>query len=646
MNLLSRGLLTVVLAFGMLAASPSLAAPLSAYGRLPLIEDAQISPDATMIAYAVTSGDARMVLVKAVADGKVIISLNAGDKKVRDIQWATSGYLLVSITTTTFVPGLVGPKREYLQVVAYDLAARKSRLLMDKAPDAMNVVIGPPMVRMLKGEPHVIVEGIHWAGGEKGRNSLFAIKLSNGFTRVHEQGQPNTTDWVVDNEGDAIAQTEYDAVTGQWGLRFQRGNRWELVDSQTAPINRPGLAGLGQDGRSVLLITRDEETDIRVTREYQPDGSAHRDIVLPPYDGLVRNPATHALMGTWELDGDTLSYSFFDKKDQAVWRGIGKAYPGLQVRLVSWSDDRRRIVVLVQDPKGGPFYALVDLATGSASVLGAVYGGIKAEDIAEVRPIKYKAADGIEITGYLTLPKGRAPEKLPLIVMPHGGPASRDAPGFDWWAQGMASRGYAVLQPNFRGSDGFGRKFLEAGYGQWGRKMQSDLSDGVRYLAAQGTIDPARVCIVGASYGGYAALAGATFDKGVYRCAVSVAGVADLRQFLNEEYRSENGRETATQRYWSRFMGVENRRDRDLGAISPADHVAGGNVPVMLIHGKDDTVVLYAQSQRMYDALRKVGRPVELVTLKAEDHWLSRSDTRQQTLEATVAFVEKHNPAN
>ncbi|MDO9335929.1 MAG: S9 family peptidase [Caulobacter sp.] len=646
MKLLARGLTALFLMLAPLSAAPSIAAPLSAYGRLPLIEDAQISPDGTMMAYAVTSGDARMVVVKTVADGKVAAALNAGDRKVRDVQWATSGYLLISITTTTYVPGLVGPKREYLQVGAYDLATKKRRVLMEKAADAMNVVAGPPMVRMLKGEPHVIVEGVHWAGGSTSRASLFDIRLSNGATRVHEQARPNTTDWVVANDGTAIAQTEYDAVTGEWSLRFQRGNRWEVVDSRTAPLNRPYLAGLGQDGKSVLLITNDEKSDAQVTREYQPDGSIHRELKLPPYDGLLRNPATHALMGTWELDGDTLIYSFFDKKDQAVWRGISKAYPGKQVYLTSWSDDRRKIVVRVEDPTGGPFYALVDLDTGSAAILGIVYSGLKAADIAEVKPVRYKAADGLEITGYLTLPKGRAPKNLPLIVMPHGGPASRDAPGFDWWAQGLASRGYAVLQPNFRGSDGFGRDFLEAGYGQWGRKMQSDLSDGVRYLAAEGTIDKARVCIVGASYGGYAALAGATLDKGIYRCAVAVSGVADLKQFLIDELRSDNGRETDAQRYWSRFLGVDGRRDPDIAAISPIAHVAGGDVPVMLIHGKDDTVVLYGQSQRMYDALRKAGRPVEFVTLKAEDHWLSRSDTRLQTLEATAAFVEKHNPPN
>ena len=145
--------------------------------------------------------------------------------------------------------------------------------------------------------------------------------------------------------------------------------------------------------------------------------------------------------------------------------------------------------------------------------------------VSKVESVKYKAADGLEITGYLTLPNGREAKGLPLIVFPHGGPASRDTLGFDWWAQAMASRGYAVLQVNFRGSDGLGWEFTKAGFGEWGRKMQTDLSDGVRNLTSQGVVDPKRVCIVGGSYGGYAALAGATLQKDVYRCAVSFGGV-------------------------------------------------------------------------------------------------------------------------
>jgi dipeptidyl aminopeptidase/acylaminoacyl peptidase len=262
---------------------------------------------------------------------------------------------------------------------------------------------------------------------------------------------------------------------------------------------------------------------------------------------------------------------------------------------------------------------------------------LKAEDISPQKAVSYKAADGTQLTGYLTLPRGRDAKNLPLVVFPHGGPAARDTAGFDWWAQAMASRGYAVLQVNFRGSEGLGDALLEAGYGQWGRKMQTDLSDGVRWLAGQGTIDPKRVCVVGASYGGYAALAGATIDTGVYRCAVSVAGPSDLRRMIGRV-------RDASFKYWTRFMGVENERDPKLAEISPATLAHKVSIPLLMIHGKDDSVVPVEQSELMAEALRKAGKPYDLVIQKGADHWLSRGDTRLQTLEATVGFLEKHNP--
>src|SRR5436190_6542198 len=200
----------------------------------------------------------------------------------------------------------------------------------------------------------------------------------------------------------------------------------------------------------------------------------------------------------------------------------------------------------------------------------------------------------------------------------------------------MASRGYAVLQVNFRGSEGLGMSLLEAGYGQWGRKMQTDLSDGVRYLTKEGIVDPKRVCIVGASYGGYAALAGAAFDPGVYRCAASVAGPSDLRRMV---IRSGD----AARRYWTRFMGAEDIRDPHLAEVSPAAHVDQIKIPILLVHGRDDTVVPLEQSRFMAEALEHAGKPVEFVVQPGADHWLSRGDTRLQTLEAVVSFLEKNN---
>jgi dipeptidyl aminopeptidase/acylaminoacyl peptidase len=292
----------------------------------------------------------------------------------------------------------------------------------------------------------------------------------------------------------------------------------------------------------------------------------------------------------------------------------------------------------VDGPRSGFAYALVDLTSGRTRSLGDVYAGIT--ERYETRPLTYPAADGLEIRAYLTLPPGKEPMQLPLVVLVHGGPAARDTADFDWWPQALASQGYAVLQANFRGS-ALGTEFMSAGFGEWGRKMQTDLSDGVRHLAQEGTIDPARVCIMGASYGGYAALAGVTLDPGVYRCAVSVAGVGDLERML--QWERANSSEQA-QRFWDRFMGVDGPKDPAVRAISPAENAAAADAPVLLIHGKDDTIVPYAQSEAMLRALRRADKNVELVTLKREDHWLSRGETRVQMLQASTAFLRLHNP--
>jgi dipeptidyl aminopeptidase/acylaminoacyl peptidase len=202
---------------------------------------------------------------------------------------------------------------------------------------------------------------------------------------------------------------------------------------------------------------------------------------------------------------DQSEYVFFDPKLKSRWRTVVDAFPDERVELTSTSADMMPFVVRVDGTTRGYRYVLVNMNTARALPIGDVYEGLRQS--METRRISYDAVDGLKISGYLTLPAGKPATKLPLIVFPHGGPATRDTLDFDWWAQAMASQGYAVLKPNYRGST-VTQSLMTAGYGEWGRKMQTDLSDGVQYLAKQGIIDPARVCIVGASYGGYAALAG------------------------------------------------------------------------------------------------------------------------------------------
>jgi dipeptidyl aminopeptidase/acylaminoacyl peptidase len=227
--------------------------------------------------------------------------------------------------------------------------------------------------------------------------------------------------------------------------------------------------------------------------------------------------------------------------------------------------------------------------------------------------------------------------------MPHGGPDARDYIAFDWWAQFMANRGYVVLQPNFRGSDGYGGAFLAAGRNEWGLKMNTDLADGVAKLVADGIVDPKRVCIVGASYGGYAALAAAAAGDGVYACAVSFAGVSDPEEMLKAIERRA-GRESEAFSFWTARIG-DRHSDADSGRIAataPARHADRIQIPLLLMHATGDTTVPIAQSRDMRDAMGRAHKPVTLIELDGDDHYLDLGQTRNRVL----AEIEKFLNAN
>jgi dipeptidyl aminopeptidase/acylaminoacyl peptidase len=636
------GLFAAAAALCALAPARAEPPPLEAYGRLPLIEDIQLSPDGSLIAVVITDGDQRNVVVKQISDGKVVGGLHAGDTKLRSIQWAGNDHLLLTVSVTSLVLDLDAGRREWWMASDYNLRTHHSRVLLDGIRgegEAMNVVAAPPEVRMIGGKPFAITQGYYFID-HFGTISLFKTNLETGSTQVYRPGDRHTRDWVLDAAGEAMARAEYDEDIGRWTLMERRAGAWTTVKTIDDKIGGPALLGLGRDGRSLLLADRgDKDTGLF---ELGAEASDWTEPLATGDVGPIFDRSTHALIGVAGLHGDTRTYRFFAPSDQTVWDAVMKAYGSRgPVSLVSMSDDHRKLIVLVDSPTEGPGYALVDADAHRGVWLGEAYKEASAQ-LSPVTPIAFKAADGTPLTGYLTVPRGREAKGLPLVVFPHGGPAVRDSLGFDWWAQAMASRGYAVLQVNYRGSDGLGWDFMAKGFGQWGRKMQTDLSDGVRYLAADGRIDPKRVCIVGASYGGYAALAGATLDPGVYRCAASIAGPSDLRRMVSWSAEDQGA---ASKRYWLRFMGAERPGDPRLQAISPAAHADAVTIPILLIHGKDDTVVPFEQTRIMADALKRAGKPFDLVILRHEDHWLSHGDTRLQMLQAVIDFLQKNNPA-
>jgi dipeptidyl aminopeptidase/acylaminoacyl peptidase len=472
---------------------------------------------------------------------------------------------------------------------------------------------------------------------------LAEVDLGRRTGQITEMGTPLTVDWLTDADAQPVARADRDERTGAWRLLARKGGTWQPLYSETALIDAPSLVSFGRDTSTVIISSHKsgewEAYEIRLA-----DGTISGPNPAYDADSVILDPRSKTVIGTIDVKLDRVDYQFFNARDAALWQALGRAYKGEALTLQSWSEDRSSIILQVVGPTNGVALVHVDRTKGKAEFLADRYPGLGPEQLNPVSTFTYKAGDGLEIPAYLTLPRDRPAKALPLIVLAHGGPASRDRPGFDWWAQALASRGYAVLHPQFRGSIGFGEAHLAAGFGQWGRKMQTDLSDGVRDLVAKGLVDASRVCIAGGSYGGYAAMAGVTLDAGVYRCASAVAGVSDLRRMLVSEARDAGGERNSTLRYWKRFMGASGADDTSLDALSPARLASRVSVPLQLIHGKDDTVVPIEQSVMMRDAMARAGKPVEYLELADEDHYLSRPATRIAMLEAQMAFLERHNP--
>jgi dipeptidyl aminopeptidase/acylaminoacyl peptidase len=337
--------------------------------------------------------------------------------------------------------------------------------------------------------------------------------------------------------------------------------------------------------------------------------------------------------------GDKFEYTYFDPSREQVQRGIEAAFPGTDAHAVSTSLAGDKMIVRSDAPKRPPTYYFLDRSTHQATKIASEYPALESDDLGEMRSYPYRARDGLAISAYLTLPPGRGSKDLPLIVMPHGGPDARDWLRFDWWVQFLANRGYAVFQPNFRGSKGYGRAFTDAGLHQWGLKMQDDITDGVKKLIADGVADPKRICIVGASYGGYAALAGATFTPDLYSCAVSFAGIGDLDRMLAWWGARRGTINTSDASFWISRVGDPSEDADRIAATSPALHADQVKIPILLMHGANDTTVPIEQSEIERDALERAGKKVEFVKFDTDDHYFSLAATRIGMLTELQKFL-------
>lgn len=324
-----------------------------------------------------------------------------------------------------------------------------------------------------------------------------------------------------------------------------------------------------------------------------------------------------------------------------VWSGMQKQIDVLlpkRVNLISGDPRRAVLVHSYGDVDPGTWYYF-DIAKKSLVLIGKARTAVDRAAMRPMEVLSYKAADGLTIPAYLTRPANTA-GPAPMIVLIHGGPVARDRWEWDREVQLLASRGYLVFQPQFRGSGGFGRKFEEAGFGEWGKAMQDDITDGVRHLIAQGIADPERICIVGASYGGYAALWGLVKTPELYRCGISFAGVTDIGHLFSDW--TDNTFNKSVRQLWKRRIGDSKLGAQLFDPVSPLRHAARIEAPVLLMHGKEDERVPIAHSRRMLDALKANNKQVTWLAFDEEGHGLHYQDSQIAYYQAMFDFLGKH----
>lgn len=618
--------------------------PVEVYGNLPGFEMAAMSPSGDRVAIIGVAADARRLIVVD-KNGGLLAATALGDQKFRQILWAGEDKILLRYSQTVDLGiDFTADKAELSTMLVVSLKGEKPWAVFDKT---RNITGG------IRGFYGVLERGGHWYGyfggitlTENGRADaflestlpeLYEVDLeTRRATRIARRtGEGGDRSWLVGPGGKVAATLDFASQSGKWTIDNAGG---QAIASGKSALGGIELISLGRTpGTIVYSVTDDMTGEARWFEIAAAGGTATEILKDVAITGIHVDERSRQLIG-YTQDGDIPEDHFFDSRLEKAMAGTRRAFPGLTAELIDWSSDFERLIVKTEGVGDPQTWWKVGIKTGVAEPLGVSYP-MPLDHVGPMRIVRYKAADGLDIAGVLTLPPGRKPVNLPVIVFPHGGPSARDYPGFDWWAQAFAARGYAVFQPNFRGSTGYGAAFQMAGNGEWGRKMQSDISDGLKDLVRQGIVDPKRACIMGASYGGYAALAGVTLQQGLYRCAVAVAGVSDVQRMYDTDV-SRSGHDPAL----IRGLKAEIGSGRALRDVSPVRFADRADAPILLIHGKDDTVVLYEQSSAMARALKNAGKPVEFVTLPGEDHWLSKGATRLAMLKAALDFVARHNP--
>lgn len=627
------------------SAAPQVRSPLlptTAFTTRAGISEMKLSPDGNRIALKAVGRDGKTRLALVDANTKQAISnLEISAKQELEwLRWAGNHRIVLSLSQ---VGQIFGEEISYTRLFVYDLTTgglsfvgkQNMGVVGDSVlhidPDGAFVVLS--MQRTIREWPSV------WR---------FPLDGTAETTGQQIQGpRRDVWNWYTDDQG--VVRMAIEELNGGSFKLIYRSSAAESFRTATVVNRTRGdkrgdwlIAQIRAGTDQGHVIEKDDSGHYVLRKVLFSTGETTETLFARPgsdIDDIWIDENNQLVAAYWTDDRDRVEW--FDSEMKALQARLDKALPGNQVRLSARSRDRSRLLVWAGRENDPGVWYIYTPAARKLDVFFAEKPEIDPVQMAVPTFITYKARDGVEIKALLTLPPGRTPKGLPLIVLPHGGPYGiHDQLQFDTEAQFLANRGYAVLQPNYRGSGGSGDDFVKLGEGQVGRKMQDDLDDGMDWAVAQGYADPKRVCLVGASYGGYAALWGVIRNPERYRCAASFAGVTDW---------------TAQLRYDANFFSRESRRTWkakisgnqpgfSLDDVSPVKQIGRLTRPVLLVHGERDSRVPFKQYTTLKLAAAASGKPLDLLTFPNEGHGFHKPESETKWLDTLEAFLRRHNP--
>jgi len=625
--------------------------PTEHYSRTPAVYDAALSPDGRFLATVVDNNGKYILRVFYIADPsdkKVRASSYPKEVKVNWVHWANNDQILLSTRQTQKIDGTI-VYTGFLYVLGKDASDAKivlkpqlkSGKLGSQADNSggyrqfNNTVVDflpndTDHILMSFGKDNAFTPGVH------------KVNIKTRRANRIERGSAEIQYWITDLRGEVRVGTGRKERTGDWRMKIRdaNGNTWrtdkdypglEVGTSVYGFTSNPNEMIIGaRAGKDTLgLFIYDLAQKKRTRKLFQHD---KYDV-----DGIIISADGKQVVGARYTD-DTTKRAFFDTASKSRMAKIQREFEGYQINIIEQTRNGNQVLFKANTPSVPPNLYVYDFSKNQSTFLARDYPEIGNTDQGDVTKVRYTARDGFKIPGYVTTPAkigaGEiALKEQPFIIMPHGGPYARDTKSFDYLAQFMASRGYSVLQMNFSGSEGFGHAHENAGRKNW-EIMQEDVEDGARWLIKKGYADKDRVCIVGWSYGGYAALMGAIKDPGLYTCAASIAGVTDLQDMIRDLKKYRFGKHTAKHFILKGFDGK-----KDIKENSPVKRAKEITTPLFLAHGTDDVNVHFDQFTRMKKALKKSKAKTTFLEFQDEDHYFVDYENRTKLLKGLDKFL-------